>query len=230
MKHCKGTALMAIVLVGIMVLLPSLAAAPPPPVIVINEILADPASGLAGDANGDGVINLDDTLAVTENFAFSHYYTPDKEKSAYDIYVEWDTTYDAKATAGKAKARMARPTKDKPAVDIYAFGFEIEVVGGEGLIWNTVRVNYNGEWFGDFGDNAYGFSVVDSVKQMIYIAMTRLDYENASDIGITNLNFKSYIREIIEKYFNGDDRKEIYELWNKSGFLEKVEKLGFFNE
>jgi predicted extracellular nuclease len=27
----------------------------PPPTVVINEILADPASGLAGDANGDGV-------------------------------------------------------------------------------------------------------------------------------------------------------------------------------
>ncbi|MEN0006639.1 MAG: lamin tail domain-containing protein, partial [Bacteroidota bacterium] len=32
----------------------------PPPAVVINEILADPASGLAGDANGDGVRDTED--------------------------------------------------------------------------------------------------------------------------------------------------------------------------
>jgi hypothetical protein len=55
---------------------------------------------------------MNDTLAIDQNFAYSHYYTPGKRNNSYEIYVEWDTTFTGtKATAGKARARMTRPSK-----------------------------------------------------------------------------------------------------------------------
>ena len=137
-----------------------------------------------GDCNGDGVINMDDTLAIDQNFAYSHYYTPGKRNNSYEIYVEWDSTYTGtKATAGKARARMTRPTKEKEDADIYAIGYEIEIVGGQGILFNSIKVEFNGSWLGTYGEDLLGFYALDSVKQMIYVGMSRTDHTNVSGGG-----------------------------------------------
>jgi PKD repeat protein len=145
---------------------------------------ADGTNNKHADCNGDGVVNFDDTLAVDQNFAWSHYYTPSRKNNAYEIIVEWDTSYnETKATAGKARARMARPTKVKEDADMYAIGYEIEVVGGEGLLFNSITVNFDGNWLGTYGEDLLGFYALDSTKQMIYVGMSRTDQTNTSGGG-----------------------------------------------
>jgi PKD repeat protein len=152
-----------------------------------------------GDANGDGVINMDDTLAIDQNFAYSHYYTPGKRNNSYEIYVEWDSTYsETKAAAGKARARMARPSKTKEGADIYAIGYEIEVLGGEGILFNSIDVEFNGSWLGTYGEDLLGFYSLDSTKQMIYVGMSRTDQTNVSGGG-----------DLIDIYFNFKDGYDI---------------------
>ncbi|MBE9469518.1 MAG: PKD domain-containing protein [Bacteroidetes bacterium] len=141
-----------------------------------------------GDCNGDGIINNIDTLAIKQNFAYSHYYQPNsKAKNDWILSCDWDN---AKVGASKARVRLSPPL-GKATSDIYAIGYEILVKGGEGIIFSKTQVNFNGSWLGTDGDNLLTFYQLDSVKQKIYIGVSRIDHKDTSGAGdITNLYFE----------------------------------------
>jgi len=135
-----------------------------------------------GDCNGDGIINLDDTLAIRQNFAYSHYYQPDKGGFEWVLSFDWDDGAPTKASARKGIAMLSPPSKTKTP-DIYGIGYEIEVIGGEGIIFSTIQIDYSNSWFGTDGDDMLTFFATDSVKQMIYIGMTRIDHADTTGNG-----------------------------------------------
>ncbi|MCK5822461.1 MAG: T9SS type A sorting domain-containing protein [Bacteroidales bacterium] len=141
-----------------------------------------------GDCNGDGIINNIDTIAISQNFAYSHYYQPDsKAENDWVLGCDWDNS---KVGAQKARVRLSPPSS-KAASDIYAIGYEITVKGGEGIIFSKTQVNFNGSWLGTDGSNLLTFYQLDSAKQKIYIGVSRIDHKDTTGTGyITNIYFE----------------------------------------
>ncbi len=135
-----------------------------------------------GDCNGDGVINLDDTLAINQNFAYSHYYQPDVLKdNDWVINCIWKPLT-PKATSRKAAAKLT-PPGGKPAGYIYAIGYEIKLINAQGVNFNGISVNFANCWMGTPGVNLITVVNVNSVQQTIYIGMARTDHVNVTGSG-----------------------------------------------
>jgi PKD repeat protein len=136
-----------------------------------------------GDANGDGAINLDDVEAIKQNFAFSHYRQPDAKSAEWSITCVWDTVTSKRAgSRSKAKAILSPPRKGK-ATGIYAIGYEISVIGGEKIKWDSVRVVFDKSWIGEDGVSMLTVNSMDTNRYIIYIGMTRIDQQNITGSG-----------------------------------------------
>ncbi|MBI9066309.1 MAG: PKD domain-containing protein [Salinivirgaceae bacterium] len=147
-----------------------------------------------GDCNGDGVINSADTLAITENFASSHTYQPDAKikNPQWLISCVWDSIIDDKAAGSRrgAKAQLSPPAKNKEG-ELYAIAYEIEVIGGEKIIWKTSYVSFANSWIGEDDVSMLTVAQMDSNRHIIYIGSTRIDQQNVSGSGeIATLNFE----------------------------------------
>ncbi len=153
----------------------------------------DSTNNKHGDCNGDGVINSDDTLAIVQNFAYSHYWQPDVKNPEWLIACVWVNEDDEKAVGSrsKAKAILAPPSKKEKADDIYAIGYEIEVIGGEKIKWDSVVVSFEGSWLGVNGVNMLTVAEMDTNQYIIYIGQTRIDKQNTTGSGmIAEISFK----------------------------------------
>lgn len=146
-----------------------------------------------GDCNGDGIIDANDTLAINENFAFSHFEQPDYKSpnSEWIIACVWDNeNKGTKAYEKKSKVTLSPPLKKEPG-DLYAIGYEIEVIGGEKIIWSTIDIDFSNSWIGTVGEDILTVTYIDSTEHIIFIGTTRIDQENVSGSGtIAELTFE----------------------------------------
>ncbi len=151
-----------------------------------------------GDCNGDGIIDINDVSAIKQNFAFSHYRQPDFKGADWVITCVWDTAATKMAGSRRsAKAQLGPPAKHKGG-EIYAIGFEIEVIGGEKILWDSVNVKFDRSWFGEDGTSMLTVDKVDSIKHIIYVGMTRTDQQNVTGSGtIATINFR-YKNNVLE--------------------------------
>jgi hypothetical protein len=136
-----------------------------------------------GDCNGDGAINFDDLQAIEQNFAVSHYWQPDAKSSEWQISCEWlPEEVKAEGSRRQAKAILISEFKNK-ASNLYAIGFEVEVIGGEKVVWNSISVSFENSWLGEDGQNMITITQMDSLKNMLYLGMTRTDQVNTAGSG-----------------------------------------------
>ncbi len=142
-----------------------------------------------GDCNGDGVINFEDTLAVSQNFAYSHYAQPGNKGDDWQLAF---TLEDAKArTRRKGKVQLGPPVKNTDP-SIYGLGYEITIFGDDSKIdYNSIEVNFGTGWFSSAADNSLiEFFKVDENKKTIYFALAKNDHKNISGEGlITEIAF-----------------------------------------
>lgn len=144
-----------------------------------------------GDANGDGVINFDDVSAIEKNFASSHYKQPDTKNVEWNISCVWDKeNTKAAGSRSRAKAQLSPPRKSK-AGEIYAIAYEIEVIGGEKIKWDSVFVDFDESWIGEDGVSMLTVTQMDTAQHIIYIGMTRIDQQDITGSGtIAEISFK----------------------------------------
>jgi PKD repeat protein len=144
-----------------------------------------------GDCNGDGVINLEDISAIEQNFAASHFWQPDVKNAEWVIACQWvDEDLKAIGSRSRAKAILSPPLYKADTGDIYAIAYEIEVIGGEKIIWDSIQITFDNSWIGNDGINMLSVSAIDSTEHMIYIGSTRIDQQNINGSGeIAELKF-----------------------------------------
>ncbi len=136
-----------------------------------------------GDCNGDGVINELDTVAISQNFAYSHYWQPDVKAAEWELTCVWDPE-DSKAAGSRSRAKaILSPPLKKAAGDIYGIGYEIEVLNAQGVIWDSVYVSFDESWLGEEGTDMITFYTIDREKAMIYVSSVRKDHQNTSGSG-----------------------------------------------
>jgi len=146
----------------------------------------DSTNNMHGDCNGDGIINLNDTLAIRQNFAFSH--SPNAEE--FTKAGEWTLTAEISEivpTKGAATTRVVRSIlsepSDKAENEIYGLGYELELVGVEGINWNGIVVDFNGSILSQTANDIITFYTVDIAKSTIYISLCKNDQQNISQSG-----------------------------------------------
>ncbi|HAZ03434.1 MAG TPA: hypothetical protein DCY97_14875 [Marinilabiliales bacterium] len=136
-----------------------------------------------GDCNGDGIIDILDTLAINQNFAYSHYWNPDVKAADWEIICQWDANEKAEGSRRKAKAILSPPFKKAPG-EIYGIGYEIKVMNGQGIYWDSVYVTFDGSWMGTPGEELMTFYTLDPENYIIYVASVRNDHQNVSGEGM----------------------------------------------
>jgi hypothetical protein len=59
----------------------------------------------------------------------------------------------------------------------------VEVVGGEKIVWSSIKVTFDNSWIGVDGESMLTITQMDSTTNMIYIGMTRTDQVNTTGSG-----------------------------------------------
>lgn len=159
------------------------------------------------DCNGDGVINVDDTLAVIQNYGLLHSLGGVDELTGSDDPMLYLTALsDTVLTGSPVVVAVKLGTEIVPANDVYGIAFTIQY-NQELVQANTMGINFSNSWFGVHGlnmisirKNFHGFGWLD-------VALTRVDHQNISGYGtigelhfitIDNLSGKQTLYETLE--------------------------------
>lgn len=144
--------------------------------------LADYAPQKFADCNGDGVVDVSDTLPILLNYGETH----DKGDEiaggdeAPPLYIDFftDTIY-----AGSAVSLpLILGSAEYPASNIYGLAFTI--AGGDGLIVpGSLRVQFNSGWLGEPGADLISINYYDSSSASYDAAVTRVTHVPVSGYG-----------------------------------------------
>ncbi|MDA3893547.1 MAG: PKD domain-containing protein, partial [Salinivirgaceae bacterium] len=146
-----------------------------------------------GDCNGDGLINIEDIEAIKQNFAYSYFpRQPDVKNAEMEISCVWVEEGSKRAgSRSRAKGQLSPPAKSKKPGSIYAIGFEIEVIGGYKIDWDSVEVNFDNSWIGKEGVTMLTVTQINASKHTINFGITRIDQNNVEGSGeIVEISFK----------------------------------------
>ena len=130
-----------------------------------------------GDANGDGIINMDDILIVQQNFAYSHPWQP-RANTTNQLSIDWDV--DDIDVGETAVLTVSIP--DTIDVSMYGLGFEIDL---DPVVFDygTLVFDFSDSWLGTEDNDLITFGFYDENLGQIYIAETRNDHQEFTGNG-----------------------------------------------
>lgn len=137
------------------------------------------------DCNGDGTINVNDTLAINLNFNLAHSITttgdtPYIERSAYDLYF---VTNGSLFNAGDwVDAEVWLGSSTSPISNFYGVAFNISYDASI-VQPGTESITYPVSWLGTPGTDAIKINKVDAITNTAYGAVTRIDHTDVSGYG-----------------------------------------------
>ena len=140
------------------------------------------------DCDGDGIVDLQDIVAIANNFSSSHPYQPGK-RSRYnpanpDLYFE--ITGDIAPGSTVEVAIMA--SRDTNTT-LYGIGFELKI-DMQDVVTNSVAVAYDNSWLGIENTNMYTYDYFDESQGIANVSVSRFDRTNQTGKGeITSVSF-----------------------------------------
>ncbi|MGB0985005.1 MAG: T9SS type A sorting domain-containing protein [Saprospiraceae bacterium] len=137
------------------------------------------------DSNGDGIVDANDTLAITNNWGSTYTYKNKGAGGTIPFFVDASTsptTYDVSLPIVLGNTTI-------PATDVYGLAFSIEY--DTSLIKpNSVDISLVSSWLGIQGTDLISVRKDDYNEGIIYIGITRTDGMNISGSGVIgSLNF-----------------------------------------
>lgn len=137
------------------------------------------------DANGDGIIDANDTLAISTNWASTYTYKNKGAGGTIPFYVDASVS----PTTYNVSLPIVLGTSIIPAADVYGLAFTIEY--DTSLIEpNTVDISLVGSWLGTQGMDLISIRKDDYNNGLIHVGITRTNGINISGNGpIAVLNF-----------------------------------------
>ena len=130
-----------------------------------------------GDANGDGVIDIDDILVIEQNFAYSHPWQP-RANAANQLSIDWDV--DDIDIGETAVLTVSIP--DSLDVTMYGIGFEIDL-DPEIFDYNSINYDFSNSFLGTENEDLITFGTEDENLGEIYIAESRNDHQELTGNG-----------------------------------------------
>ncbi len=136
------------------------------------------------DCNGDGIIDINDTVAISLNFNLTHFIpvnnSTNNERTADDLYF---VTNGSSFNAGNwVDAELWLGSSSNPISNMYGIAFNINYDAS--LVQSgTERITYPSSWLGTPGTNAIKISKVDATVNTAYGAVTRIDHADANGYG-----------------------------------------------
>ncbi len=189
-----------------------------PNATIIFQPEASPAWGLQlqsgvdykhTDCNGDAVIDIDDTLAVIQNYGLLHsLLTEENQFDDTDPMLYLAAPVDTVLTGSAVTVPVMLGTETVPANDVYGIGFTVHY-DYELVDTNTMSISFANSWFGVQGLNAISIRKNFHGLGMMDVALTRIDHQNISGQGtigelhfitIDNLSGKQTLYETLNLY------------------------------
>jgi hypothetical protein len=167
------------------------------------------------DADGDGLIDAADTLAITENWGkTTPWYEAPEEEGVVELAPQQGAPLFVEAREevriGKNTFDVILGTEANPAEEVYGLAFSISY-DYEGIQSDQVYAGFDATWLGTIGDNLLTMQRNNPEQNRIDIAITRTDGQNMSGRGaIASLHIT--IEDII--LFQGSDDLIVFEIKN----------------
>ncbi len=144
------------------------------------------------DCNGDGTIDINDTLAVNLNFSLTHSISQNNnnfnERTASGIsFITSSSSYNP---GDWVDAEVWLGNSSTPVNNLYGIAFNINY--NSSLVQlNTESISYPASWLGTPGTNAIKITKTDALSNTAYGAITRINHTNASGFGkIADFKFR----------------------------------------
>lgn len=159
------------------------------------------------DCNGDGTINVDDTLAVIQNYGLLHSLLGEETSTgADDPMLSLSVASDTVLTGNSVTVQVNLGTQSVPANDVYGIAFTVNY-NEELLATNSMGVSFGNSWFGNHGLNTISLRKNIHGLGRMDVALTRIDHQNISGYGtigelhfitIDNLSGKQTLYETLQ--------------------------------
>lgn len=148
-----------------------------------TQTLTNGANARHNDCNGNGIVDIADVDAITQNFAYSHPYNPGKT-SIYnvanpDLYFEILTP---NAAPGSTVELNVKTDLQGGALDLYGLGYELKI-NKDMIEPNSIIVSYDSSWLGVSGE-LLTFSKPDYSSGVLSSSITRNNKTNKNGSGI----------------------------------------------
>lgn len=149
------------------------------------QVLAGTSNYKHIDCNGDGTIDLNDTLAVNQNFGLLHAIitspTTNQERlTAPDLYLS--TSASSYNSGDIVDVEVWTGSSLNPVNNLYGLAFNINYTTS--LVQpGTEQLSYPASWLGTPGTNAIKISKIDPLASTAYGAETRITHSTASGYG-----------------------------------------------
>lgn len=155
------------------------------------------------DCNGDGIINDDDTLAISLNYGLIHQKNGERDSTGLPIVLSFDQ--DTIVAGQKVAMTISLGTDSLPADEIYGLAFRLEMDTSI-LRTEETEVIYLDSWLGDVGPEVLTLQQPFTVDDRIHMALTRKNQVNRSGFGaiasviimIDDLSGKNGLEELLE--------------------------------
>lgn len=131
------------------------------------------------DCDGNGVIDSNDALAITENYSPMDAPNPTTEASAPLIYIEFDqdTIYidpDTLSTNIEVTAHLKIGNQDLPAENVYGLALYLGY-SGDLVYEDSISVNYNENSFFGTSNEVYWLPSNQYAEEQLDLGITRVD-------------------------------------------------------
>ncbi len=141
------------------------------------------------DCNGDAVIDVDDTLAVIQNYALTHSFSGIETRDDNDPMLYLVAPVDTVLTGSSVIVPVNLGSETVKASDVYGIGFTVRY-NPELLQTNSMGISFNNSWFGVHGLNAISIRKNFHSQGIMDVALTRIDHQNITGYGtIGELSF-----------------------------------------
>lgn len=132
------------------------------------------------DANGDGIVDVNDTLAISQNFGLTHNKREREGEDGPPIYTEMSSN--SLLPGDTLDIQIKIGTDSVPAMDLYGVAFTIEL---DTLLVDpdSVQISYDNSWLGDEGTDMITLTRPFPDKSKWNVGITRIDQVNRSGYG-----------------------------------------------
>ncbi|MDP5169061.1 MAG: T9SS type A sorting domain-containing protein [Bacteroidia bacterium] len=132
------------------------------------------------DCNGDGIINDDDTLAITLNYGLIHLKNGEEDSVGIPLIAAF--SQDSTAAGQAIELHISLGTDAIPADMAYGLAFRIEL-DTTLLQTASTAIDFSGSWLGSKGLNMLTLQQPFTVDDRIHLALTRKDHQNQNGYG-----------------------------------------------
>lgn len=149
-----------------------------------NDTLQNGINSKHVDCNGDGIINMNDTLAINLNYGSMHtakHAQPNKiATSNPDIYLQFNKSY--YFSGDTVVAGIFIGTNSNPQTNFYGAAFTLNY-NSANVLAGSEKFYFNNSWLGNINSTKIKLSKINAGSGTVDASLTRIDHQDVSGHG-----------------------------------------------